>query len=291
MLDDALRAAVEQAIGGARITRVQSAQGGCIHRSVMIETDRRRYFLKLNDVAHVDSFAAEIDGLDALAAAGMRVPQPIAHGTTQDAAFLVLEHLQLTDGNAHSQRALGHALARMHATHGPRYGWARDNFIGLTPQLNTASESWIAFWRDARLAPQLALAAANGYGKRLQWLGDRLTETLPALLNGHTPAASLLHGDLWGGNAGALEDGTPVVFDPAVYYGDREADLAMADLFGGFTPDFHAAYRELAPLEPGYAARKVLYNLYHVLNHLNLFGGCYLAQAERMMERLLAECS
>jgi fructosamine-3-kinase len=137
--------------------------------------------------------------------------------------------------------------------------------------------------------PHLELAIKNGLGKALSRKGEQLAAALPQLLAGHAPSASLLHGDLWRSNAGFLADGTPVLFDPAVYFGDREADLAMTELFGGFPRDFYSAYGEVAPLDQAYAARKTLYNLYHVLNHANLFGGGYAMQAERMIDRLLAE--
>ena len=148
--------------------------------------------------------------------------------------------------------------------------------------------SWPEFWQRERLAPQLALAARNGHGDAVGALGERVIEAVPTLLAGHEPAPSLLHGDLWSGNAGFLENGTPVVFDPAVYYGDAEVDLAMTELFAGFPESFYEGYREVRPIGEGYRLRRVLYNLYHVLNHLNLFGDGYLAQAERMMARLLA---
>src|SRR5439155_724376 len=134
------------------------------------------------------------------------------------------------------------------------------------------SPSWSDFWREARLEPQLELARKNGMGKSLLRKGEQLAEAVPGLLTDHTPIASLLHGDLWSGNAGFLADGTPVLFDPAVYWGDREADLAMTELFGGFPQAFYSAYAGAAPLDPGYAVRKALYNLYHVLNHANLYG-------------------
>ncbi|HEY6721986.1 MAG TPA: fructosamine kinase family protein, partial [Burkholderiales bacterium] len=165
----------------------------------------------------------------------------------------------------------------------------RDNYIGRTPQINRLSPSWSDFWRDFRLVPQLELARKNKLGMSLLRPGEQLVEALPDLLSGKAPAASLLHGDLWRGNAGFLADGTPVLFDPAAYWGDRETDLAMTELFGGFPRDFYSAYTEAAPLDQGYAVRKNLYNVYHVLNHANLFGGGYTAQAERMLERLLAE--
>ena len=134
----------------------------------------------------------------------------------------------------------------------------------------------------------MELAAQNGYSGALQQDGDTLLAHLDAFFDGYTPAPSLLHGDLWGGNHGYLADGAPVIFDPAVYIGDRECDLAMTELFGGFAPDFHAAYSAVWPLDAGCAVRKTLYNLYHVLNHANLFGGGYAAQAERMIAQLMA---
>jgi fructosamine-3-kinase len=184
---------------------------------------------------------------------------------------------------------MGRALAAMHRTTDQRFGWRRDNFIGATPQSNRGNDDWTGFWRDARLVPQLALAGRNGLGSRLIDAGERLANMLPRLLAGHAPQASLLHGDLWSGNAAFLADGSPVLFDPAVYFGDREADLAMTELFGGFPRSFYASYSEAWPLDPGYELRRDLYNLYHVLNHANLFGGGYAAQAAALIGRLLAE--
>ena len=169
------------------------------------------------------------------------------------------------------------------------HGWHRDNTIGTTPQDNARTGDWAGFFRDRRIAPQLALAARNGHGGRLQRDGEKLLAQIPALLGSRAPAASLLHGDLWSGNAARLASGEPVIFDPAVYFGDREADLAMTELFGGFGADFYAAYAEAWPPAAGYPARRTLYNLYHVLNHLNLFGGGYRAQAEAMIGKMLAQ--
>jgi fructosamine-3-kinase len=147
-------------------------------------------------------------------------------------------------------------------------------------------DRWPAFFRDRRLAPQLALAAHNGF-TTLQAPGQRLLEVIPALLP-HEPPPSLLHGDLWGGNWLADARGEPIIFDPAVYHGDREADLAMTRLFGGFGRAFYEAYQGAWPLPPGSQMRTELYNLYHVLNHANLFGGSYANQASSMIEHLLA---
>jgi fructosamine-3-kinase len=283
----ALEAAVSDVAGAFRIERATPAAGGCIHRSYILEGSGRRLFAKINDRSQLDNFIAEADGLGALATAGARVPSPICQGEGGGEAFLVLEYLDL--GRRGDSAALAHALARVHSTRGERYGWTRSNWIGATPQINPLSSSWTDFWRDARLVPQLDLAGRNGLGSALLKKGEKLLAALPQLLAGHAPAPSLLHGDLWGGNAAFLAGGSPVLFDPAVYFGDREADLAMTELFGGFPKAFYAAYREAAPLDAGYATRKDLYNLYHVLNHANLFGGGYAAQAERMVERLLAE--
>jgi fructosamine-3-kinase len=262
--------------------------GGCINDASLIEGNGQRYFVKLNRAAHEDMFAAEAAGLRALAVAqAVRVPMPVCCGSAGDDAWLVMEYLDLRGGSG-SER-LGRELARMHRSTRAQFGWLRDNTIGSTPQINTPAADWISFWRDRRLGYQLELAARNGYHRGLAAPGERLMAALPAFFSGYSPAPSLLHGDLWSGNAGALADGTPVLFDPAVYYGDREADLAMTELFGGFGARFMAAYHEAWPIDPGYRVRKTLYNLYHILNHLNLFGGGYLSQAQGMMERLLGE--
>ena len=259
------------------ISGSEPVSGGCIHRCYRAQRDGRAVFLKLNEARFADAFAAEADGLAALRAAGCRAPEPIALGSAGANAYLVLEFLELRSHGDFA--ALGTMLAALHRRQAERFGWARDNYIGSTPQPNRWCESWSMFWREQRLEPQLALAAKNGYRLDVPPMGK--------LLAGHAPAPSLLHGDLWSGNAGFLADGAPVLFDPAVYYGDREADLAMTELFGGFAPQFYAAYNAAWPLAPGYEQRKHLYNLYHLLNHLNLFGGGYLAQVRAGL-RLLA---
>jgi fructosamine-3-kinase len=246
-----------------------------------------RFFVKATAPDHADMLSAEVEALAALREArAVRVPQVYACAHAEDAAFVALEWLDIVDGGRDA--ALGRALAAQHAAHATRFGWHRDNHIGLTPQQNGWGDDWAAFFRDRRLAPQLALAEQGGHGGRLARDGKRLLARVPALLAGHAPAPALLHGDLWAGNAGRLADGTPVVFDPATYYGDRETDVAMTELFGGFTPEFYAAYAEAAPLPPGFPLRRTLYNCYHVLNHLNLFGASYLARAEAMVAELLA---
>ena len=231
-------------------------------------------FLKINDSAFADAFAAEADGLAALRAAGVRAPAPLAHGVAEEVAFLVLEYLALDSGGDFA--ALGAMLAAAHRHAGPRFGWPRDNYIGASTQHNGWCDDWAQFWRERRLLPQIELAKRRGFELEMP--------PVEKILERHRPAPSLLHGDLWSGNAGFA--GGPVVFDPAVYYGDRETDLAMSELFGGFPRAFYAAYEEAFPLAPGYERRKPLYNLYHLLNHLNLFGGGYLAQVKEALSLL-----
>jgi fructosamine-3-kinase len=246
-------------------------------------------FVKRLPVAERWRLDAEADGLVRLAqAAAIRVPRVLGQDATETDALLEIEWLELRPADGASDARMGQALARLHATTGAAYGLASDNAIGATLQPNAQANDWVAFWRERRLGFQLDLGAKNGYGGRLQDRGRRLLDAFPAFFVDYHPQPSLLHGDLWGGNRAMLADGTPVVYDPAVYYGDREADLAMTQLFGGFGPRFYAAYDEAWPPDDGRAARRDLYNLYHVLNHLNLFGGGYRAQAESMIDRLLA---
>lgn len=264
--------------------------GGCINDSYRVCGSGCVFFVKLSRAGQRTMFEAEADGLRALAAtATVRVPAPICVGADQQHSWLVLQHLDLAQRTQASMTRLGRNLAALHRATSDRFGWHRDNTIGSTPQPNDWSATWVEFWRSRRLGFQLDLAARNGYRGRLRRDGNGLLDRLEALLRGHTPAASLLHGDLWSGNAAATPDGEPVAFDPACYYGDREADVAMTELFGGFSPGFYAAYREAWPLDPGYGVRRKVYNLYHVLNHLNLFGGGYLGQAETLISELLSE--
>ena len=286
---------IERSIGAASGTpfAIESRAvigGGCINECFAVRGAGRAYFAKLNAPARAEMFAAEAAGLAEIARSRtVRVPRPLCHGANAEASWLVLEYLELFPGDDRSMGQLGRNLARMHRVTGQQHGWHRDNTIGATPQINTGSDDWIEFWRERRLRFQLRLAQSRGHGGRLIAAGERLLEGLPSFFRGYSPLPSLLHGDLWSGNAGRAAEGEPVIYDPAVYYGDREADLAMTELFGGFPRSFHDAYRSEFPLDAGYEARKHLYNLYHVLNHLNLFGGGYGAQAERMIGQMLAQ--
>lgn len=262
--------------------------GGCINEAFVLSGNGRRYFVKLHEPRLEEMFAAEAEGLSAiLAAQAIRAPRPVCWGNTGAHSYLVLEFIRL-HGAVDAAR-FGERLAQMHRHTQARFGWYRDNTIGSTPQPNAELDDWVAFWGERRLGFQLELAARRGAGRALIDKGERLMERLDGLFTDYRPVPSLLHGDLWSGNWGSDDAGEPVIFDPAVYFGDREADLAMTELFGGPGAEFYAAYEAAWPLDPGYRVRKQLYNLYHVLNHYNLFGGGYAGQAERMAERLLAE--
>ena len=266
------------------------AAGGCINAAWSISGGGKRYFVKTSAADRASMFEAEAEGLEALrASSSVRVPQPVCCGSNDEASWIVLEHIALTRRASHADSALGAQLAAMHRCSRADFGWHRDNTIGSTPQINTPASDWIDFFRERRLRFQLDLAKKNGHIGRLQDRGEKLLDALRAFFADYAPRPSLLHGDLWSGNAAADENGAPVIFDPAVYYGDREADVAMTELFGGYSAAFHSAYVDAWPLDRGYAVRRTLYNLYHVLNHLNLFGGGYRAQAERMIDALLAQ--
>jgi len=270
--------------------RLTPVSGGDINRAYRLQTASFQAFLKINRSALAEMLSAEVEGLQALAASGaVKVPQVLAHGSVGQHAYLLLEYLPLTALTDRSASLLGVQMARMHRQTQSYFGWHRNNTIGFTLQSNLRDSDWVRFWGEQRLGKQLTWAAEKGYTGALQNKGAKLIAALPTFFTDYQPHPSLLHGDCWGGNAAQDQQGRPVLFDPACYWGDREADLAMTELFGGFGPDFYAAYQSEYPLDPGYGVRKYLYNLYHILNHLNMFGGGYQAQALQMMERLLAE--
>ncbi len=265
----------------------QPVSGGDISAAWRLETSRGPVFVKTGPASSLDMFAAEAAGLTELAAPGaIRVPDVVAFGVAGDTAFVAVEWLSFTPPAKSTESSLGEQLAQLHRTTKERFGWHRDNTIGLTAQHNDWSDDWVAFYREHRLGFQLRLAADNGFTGQLQEKGAQLLKRLPVFFADHRPRPSLLHGDLWGGNWASC-DGEPVIFDPAVYYGDPETDLAMTRLFGGFGPAFYDAYEANAPLAPGHRERCDLYQLYHVLNHLNLFGSAYLGRAQDLIRNLL----
>ncbi|MEP0548269.1 MAG: fructosamine kinase family protein [Rhodothermales bacterium] len=273
------------------IRRSEPVGGGCIANAMRIEAGGTRYFLKWSGGEAGQTFEAEAAGLRALrnAASPLLVPDVMATWNADDTGpgALLMGWIEPGRTDAAFWERFGEALAALHRSTPAdgRYGFERDNFIGRTPQPNAWRMTWPNFFRSQRLEPQIALARSRG-GWRERWnapaerLLDRLPEWLPV-----SPPASILHGDLWSGNFLPASDGCAALIDPATYYGHRETDLALTELFGGFDRRFYDAYRAAWPLEPGYAARREVYNLYHLLNHLNLFGAGYAGQVERTLRR------
>ncbi|MFC7338868.1 fructosamine kinase family protein [Haloferula chungangensis] len=248
--------------------------GGCIHRAWKWGP----YFIKTNSVSYERVFQAEADCLAALRLTGsIRVPELISRGQTQDSAYLVLEYLDLQPtGN---EARLGEQLAALHHHQHTDFGFPSDNFIGASPQSNQHTRSWTDFFRDQRILPILSALEAKGISfQRADRFLERLAELLP-----QSPKASLLHGDLWSGNRAFLKQGTPVIFDPACYFGHAACDLAMTRLFGGFGPQFYHAYRSHSAFDD--PSLDEIYNLYHLLNHALLFGGSYISQAGDIIRR------
>ncbi|NBQ68676.1 MAG: fructosamine kinase family protein [Nitrosomonadaceae bacterium] len=273
-----------------KVKESRSVGGGCINQAYCITDGAQRYFVKLNTADSLVMFEAEAVGLVEIhQSQTVRVPLPVCYGQNDHAAWLVLEYLPLNGGGRGHAADLGKQLAAMHRTTAKQFGWVRDNTIGQTLQINTPSSDWVKFWRTQRLSFQLDLAKTNGHNGKLQKLGEQLLIDLDKFFSDAPPFPVLLHGDLWNGNFAYDDSGNPVVFDPAVYYGDREVDIAMTELFGGFPADFYSAYRYDYPLDSGYNIRKLVYNLYHILNHLNLFGSSYRHQTEQTINTLLAE--
>ncbi len=247
-------------------------------------------FLKFAGRGGSGMLESEYEGLEALAASEtVRVPQALGLGVLGETSWLATEYLELVPASAESDARLGAQLAALHGHTADAHGWDRDNWIGNNPQPNGREGDWTRFFAERRLGYQLRLAAERGHDGPLQEEGQKLLERIPQLLAGHRPEASLLHGDLWSGNRAALADSTPVIYDPAVHYGDGECDLAMSELFGPFATGFYREYQARRPLPPGAGTRRDLYQLYHVLNHLNLFGGGWQNQARNLIRRLLAE--
>lgn len=288
-------APVAARLGLGRLLESSSVSGGSIHSAWKLEFEQGPVFLKLNSSDKLPLLQAEQTGLAALAAAladngTLRTPRALACDAAPGYAWLALEWLDLRPLDDAGGERLGRQLAELHHHTAVDHGLDHANFIGTTPQDNTPHADWPWFFGHRRLAPLLQALREKGLFDRVMvGKGERLVEGLPGFFVGLALAPSLLHGDLWSGNAAMLADGTPVIFDPAPYYGHREADLAMMELFGGFPGRCYAAYRLAWPLAPGYEQRKTLYNLYHVLNHYLMFGASYGNQARRMIESLVAE--
>jgi|TARA_Y100000031_G_scaffold83890_1_gene92273 fructosamine-3-kinase len=248
------------------------------------------YFLKLGLLTEYPLLVAEQTGLDALKSAqAVKIPEVVFIGTTSTHSLLITEYLELKANNFLSGKRLGEQLAALHRHTNEFFGLGEDNWIGLNPQMNNWSANWTDFFIKYRLSPQCLMASRKGSQSIIEKKVNLLMESMELFFTQYKPQPSLLHGDLWSGNWGTINEETPVIFDPAVYYGDREADLAMSKLFGGFPNIFYEAYNHSWPLDSGFNLRQNLYNLYHLLNHLNLFGEAYLNQTNAVLDQLLSE--
>ncbi|MCC2615903.1 fructosamine kinase family protein [Aestuariibacter halophilus] len=263
---------------------IREVKQGDTHKAYKISDGRHRYFIKLNDSGQLANFSAEAEGLSHLKACEvMRVPTVICHGVVEDHSFLVLEHITMQDGDKDDWFTFGQQLALLHKNQTQEmYGWQDDNYIGQTPQPNQWHKKWARFFAEQRIGYMLQLLAERG--ESLPDI-DRCVEATERLLHGHQPVASLLHGDLWSGNTG-FHQHQAVLFDPAMYYGDREADIAMTELFGKFPQAFYDGYNDQWALDEHYSYRKPVYQLYHILNHAVMFGGQYLTSAKATLNTL-----
>ena len=291
-LNEAVEQVIEESTGEpARIVTQASASGGSINDARVIQLeDGRKFFLKSNSAPLPQMFPREADGLNALTKVGaIRVPRALGTGGENNGAspFIVMEHITQGSPIAGFYDEFGGGFARLHKeSAAEKFGFDADNYIGSTPQKNSWNESWVEFWRENRLGYQLKLARQNGYSdKEMEKLGDKLMNRLESLIGDPDEPPCLLHGDLWSGNYLADDTGKPVLIDPATYYGCREADLAMTMLFGGFNRRFYKAYNEVWPLADGSSDRIEIYKLYHLLNHLNLFGSSYYGSSMSILRR------
>ncbi|CAA6824391.1 MAG: Unknown protein [uncultured Thiotrichaceae bacterium] len=266
-----------------------SVRGGCINQAWKThDQNGELYFIKSNTPSRLSMFEAEAEGLQAIEnSQAIRSPKVFTTQQQATASYIVMEYIAMQ--SCSNMILLGQQLAAMHKQKRSRFGWHRDNTIGATPQSNQQHQDWVTFWCKERLVFQLNLAKHNGLSNKQYEDGLKLANNVSVFFDSYSPVASLLHGDLWGGNCSQDLTGNPVIYDPAVYFGDRETDLAMMELFGGFSSSCFDSYAEHYPIDEGYSTRKTLYNLYHILNHFNLFGGGYGTQAHGMIHRLLAE--
>ena len=251
-------------------------------------SEKTSFFIKVTQNNNFNRLTTEASGLKLIAETNtIRTPSIIACGETRQCAYIILEYLELQPKTNLSASILGSQLAEAHKNTQELFGLNENNWIGLTRQHNQQYNNWPTFYLEQRLKPQLELAYLNGYKNTLKIKADHLIKDNDLFFKDYSPTPSLLHGDLWAGNWGTLNENEPVIFDPAVYYGDRETDIAMTLLFGGFPGGFYKSYNEAWPLSEGFKNRQDLYNLYHVINHLNIFGRGYLSQAENLLDKLV----
>jgi fructosamine-3-kinase len=280
-----INAIIQKTNSPFELINYRSIGGGCINQAYELKGKNLSYFVKLNRANQVQMFEAESLGLEEMYKTNtITVPKPICYGISNNNSYLVLEYLNLGSGNARGWELMGQKLALLHQAKIEKpFGWHINNTIGSTPQINDWMENWGDFFAEKRIGYQLTLANRRGGNFKNS---QEIIEKVRSSLSNHHPSPSLLHGDLWSGNAGFNHNGEGTIFDPACYYGDREVDIAMTELFGGFPATFYDGYNQQWALDQDYSQRKNIYNLYHILNHFNLFGGGYESQAKRMIQQI-----
>ena len=274
------------AITGQRhtVTGIKKAHGGCISDSYIIITLDDSLFLKESGLNQKDMFDAEATGLKELSLCNsLKIPKVLGTLESNTSCYILLESLNLKPHSPSSLKNLGQSLADMHRITSEKFGFPDSNYIGSTPQINHKCTSWVDFYNNCRLMPQAYMTGNDAIENK----AEELSEKAAAFFTDYSPVPSLLHGDLWSGNTARIENDTPVIYDPAVYYGDRESDLAFTEFFGGFSKDFYDSYQQSWEVHPSYEIRRYLYQLYHSLNHLNLFGNSYLNRSMEMLDYLL----
>ena len=286
MMKELIQSIINSTAFTVKVDIVREIAGGSINRSFYVKAGVKEFFIKLNKNASPDFFQRESEGLTELKKSGsFRIPQVITFGEFEETKFLLTEYIT-PSLSAHNYWDLaGRNLAKLHSVTSPVYGFHADNYIGALQQKNTTASNWIDFFIRNRIECQLDLAEKRTNITRIRTSFEKLFKILPQRLN--TEPASLLHGDLWSGNIIVDEKGEPCLVDPAVYFGNREVDLAMTTLFGGFEQEFYQSYQEVFPLERGYKERFEIYNLYPLLVHYNLFGGSYLSSVEGTVNKIL----
>ena len=270
-----------------KIVSQQPLTGGDINRAYKIDNGEIPFFVKVNDKTHISHFGCEVYSLEKIQEfSEIDSPNVITYGASDDCSYLVLDYIPFDIQASNDWYKLGEQLALLHknSEHG-QFGWDHDNYIGHTRQVNPWSSNWKRFFSEQRIGWQLQLLHEKGIH-----IGDidHIVQECHDGLNHHSPKPRLVHGDLWSGNLAFFED-TPLIYDPACYYGDREVDIAMTELFGRLPADFYSGYQSIQPLDRGYDKRKNIYNFYHVLNHANMFGGVYVEQSQAMINRIISQ--
>ncbi len=268
-----------------KVKKVSSVPGGCINQTSKVTTNQGEFFIKVNSAQQSDLFHKEQKGLALLKKKStLGIPVVLGSGSEDGKSYLILEWIEKGIANQTFWNRFGESLGLQHKTSSSRFGLDHDNHIGRLPQSNTFHEKWGEFFIEERLEPQLKIASDSGLvGNSTLSQFDMLFTTLGQLIPEEPP--SLLHGDLWSGNFLCGLESKPYIFDPAVYFGHRETELAFTTMFGGFDQQFYTSYSNEFPLEPGFDDRIEIHNLYPLLVHVNLFGPSYLTGIEHTLKR------